>query len=220
MRDLDDLLGELVSQIGALNKRVDELERQPAPIGNGSAQYQYIVTGATPFKPGYSAGYLNIAAGQTLKITTGGILVLGGFTLTVPATGPAALMDHANVGDFYTVAWTDYGVTSTIVGWSSFSIKSIFYKKIGKLVFVTFYIYGVSNSTAVTFTLPYTSKNDALNYMAAIQAFDNSVTLTTPGRMRLPNNSNIVTCYSNFASAVWTASNDKAVIGQFWYEAA
>ena len=42
------------------------------------------------------------------------------------------------------VAWTDYSATSTIVGWSSYTTKSIFYKKIGKLVFVQFVISGVA----------------------------------------------------------------------------
>ena len=56
--------------------------------------------------------------------------------------------------DIYTVARTDYSAISTIVGWSSFTTKEIFYKRVGGLVFVWFYIYGTSDSTSVTFTLP------------------------------------------------------------------
>ncbi len=47
----------------------------PTIVGNGTAQYQVLTTGATPFAPAWSTGGLN----------------LGGFTLTVPATGTAAL---------------------------------------------------------------------------------------------------------------------------------
>lgn len=41
----------------------------PALLGDGTAQYQYIVTGSTPFAPGYSGGFLNITAGKTLTVT-------------------------------------------------------------------------------------------------------------------------------------------------------
>lgn len=88
----------------------------PSQISVGSAQYQYIVTGATPFTPAWSAGFLNITAAKTLAVqnsltfsgTDGSALTLttsltnqgaagvlnwsGATTLTIPnATGTAAL---------------------------------------------------------------------------------------------------------------------------------
>jgi hypothetical protein len=88
----------------------------------GAAQYQYIVSGANPFPAGWSTGYLNIAATKTLTLATesakitgggascnltlpnastivtgGGTLALGGYTVTVPATGTAALLEIANI---------------------------------------------------------------------------------------------------------------------------
>lgn len=125
------------------------------------------------------------------------------------------------VGDVNSVAWANYADTSTIVGWTSYTAKTIYYKKVGNLVFVNFYIDGTSNSTAVTFTLPYTSKNDTMYYTNVfIRGKNNGSQLTTPGFAQLPPNSNIVTCYSTQASGGWAAGNTKYVVGQFCYEAA
>jgi len=61
-------------------------------LGNGTAQYQYPVTGGTPFTPAYSAGFLNITAAKTLAVTgnttvNAASIALETYTLTVPATG-------------------------------------------------------------------------------------------------------------------------------------
>jgi len=69
-------------------------------ITPGSAQYQFIVSGGSPFTAAWSAGYLNIASGKTLTIVTNltsqdgaGILSwpVGGATGTVPVTGTFAM---------------------------------------------------------------------------------------------------------------------------------
>jgi hypothetical protein len=126
------------------------------------------------------------------------------------------------LGDIHTVPWTDYSATSTIVGWSSLTVKTIFYKKIGNIVFVSFSLSGPSDSTAVNFTLPYTSKNTAnLRYYGAMgETTDAGTTRTSPGSYYLEANSNRVDCFVNMASAAWTNSGTKRAYGQFWYEAA
>jgi hypothetical protein len=57
-------------------------------------------------------------------------------------------------GDLYTVTWTDYSGSSTIVGWTTPTAK-IRYKKIGKLVWVQYQITGTSNAGTTSFTLPF-----------------------------------------------------------------
>ena len=52
---------------------------------------------ASLIKSGSGILTLSAAADQTLMLTGGGTLALGGFTLTVPATGTAALLATANV---------------------------------------------------------------------------------------------------------------------------
>lgn len=88
---------ETTAQIDFLDLRFPEETTagtvSPGQISGATAQYQYIVTGATPFTPAWSAGFLNIATGKTLQVNN--TLTLAGtsdgFTLTVPATGTAVL---------------------------------------------------------------------------------------------------------------------------------
>ena len=120
-----------------------------------------------------------------------------------------------------TKSWADYSATSTIVGWTSFGVKSIYTKKIGKTVFVGFALQGVSNSVETTFTLPYTSAPIAVYYNnVMLITKDNNITVT--GEAVLPNNSNTVTCYPNMTltGSNWTASGNKQCYGSFWYESA
>src|SRR3990167_5861782 len=76
------------------------------------------------------------------------------------------------------VPWADYGGTSTITGWSSFTNQKIFYTKVGKLVFVAFDLNGTSNATTVSFTLPYTRPADDFTIDAHIRRADNGTTAT------------------------------------------
>ena len=122
-------------------------------------------------------------------------------------------------GDVYTTSWTTYGGTSTIVGWTSNTSTLINYKKMGNLVFIQFYIDGVSDATNVTFTLPFTQINtNGIELKVAIQVGDNSTQSTTSGLLTLSPNSAMVSCFLDMAGASWTASNNKRVQGQFWYE--
>jgi len=127
-----------------------------------------------------------------------------------------------STGDIYTAAWTDYSETSTVVGWSSIDYKAIYTKKIGKTVFVKFYIQGTSNSTATTFTVPYSSIAVGGGEFGALLIYgsDNSSNLTAPGVIKLPIGSNIVYVFKGLPEVVWTASGTKRIQGQFFYEAA
>jgi hypothetical protein len=57
-------------------------------------------------------------------------------------------------GDAYTKAFSDYYTSSTITGWATAS-GYIYYKKVGKTVFMRYRIYGTSNGPTAKFTLPY-----------------------------------------------------------------
>ncbi|OQY86221.1 MAG: hypothetical protein B6D42_01750 [Anaerolineae bacterium UTCFX5] len=112
-------------------------------------------------------------------------------------------------------AWTDYSATSTIVGWSSYTTKQIYYKDIGKTRFVTFTLYGTSNSTSVSFTLPSASSNTVATNNG-IRVIDNGAEGAI-GLMGLLANSSTVTCYKSLLAA-WTNSGVKLVSGQFFYD--
>lgn len=112
--------------------------------------------------------------------------------------------------------WTDYAATSTIVGWSSFTTKLIYYKKVGKTVFFTAVLAGTSNSTAVSFTLPDTSSNDVqVNF--CFRSTDNGVPTSGGGLANIIANSATVTCYKDMAANAWTGSGTKNLLGSGFY---
>lgn len=116
--------------------------------------------------------------------------------------------------------WAEYSATSTIVGWSSFITKQIYTKKIGKTVFVAFDLSGTSNSTAVTFTVPYTSANPSLTIRGACFFADNGVNSTVSTYVSIGQNSSTIIGYKNWNGAVWTASGGKTIAGTLIYESA
>lgn len=112
--------------------------------------------------------------------------------------------------------WADYSAVSTIVGWSSFTTKLIYTKKIGKTVFVVFNLSGTSNATSISFTLPY-----VLNFPSTIQVAwgngaNNGTTLSSGGRFYMSGST--VVALSDMASGAWTSTGVKTTIGQFFYE--
>ena len=151
---------------------------------------------------------------------TGKKAIFGNSARNITDSGTTIVISTNTVvtGNIYTAAWADYYPSSTVVGWAATPSGNIYYKKIGNLVFVTYYITGTSNATNVTFTVPYTS-NANMEYYVATWGQDNGVTLTGACRAVLPNNSITVTVIADMASAVWTNTGTKTVRGQFWYEA-
>ena len=113
------------------------------------------------------------------------------------------------------VPWTEY-TDSTVTGWASFTNKEIYYKKIGKLVFVLFRLNGTSDETFANFTLPYAGtidingtcwgQDDGGTRAATIFFVDVSI----------PD----VDLYWGGSATGFTASGTKAANGQFWYEIA
>jgi len=114
--------------------------------------------------------------------------------------------------------WADYGATSTIVGWSSFTTKQIYIKKIGKTVFVSVYLDGTSNDTVATFTLPYAISTGSNVNGTMGQGYDNGITLTSPGLFYGVDST--VTVCKTFVAGAWTNVNEKMFILNFWYESA
>ena len=130
----------------------------------------------------------------------------------------------AQVGAIADSSWTDYSGTSTIVGWSSFNTygKAVFYKKVGSLVFVYFYLGGASNSTTASFTLPYSAYADTIMHYWHTQSvgiMDNGTWQSNPGLIQLID-SNKAEIYRDWYGTAFTASGGKVAAGQFWYQAA
>lgn len=128
---------------------------------------------------------------------------------------------HLFYGDVYTDVFTDYSTTSTITGFSSTTVKKIWYKKVGKLVHVWWALVGTSNSVAFTFTLPYAVSNltNALSPQAIVRVKDNGGSLVT-GVASAGAGTSVLTLYSSLALGAWTATNGKEAYGELFYETA
>lgn len=122
-------------------------------------------------------------------------------------------------GDFYSAPWQNYGASSTIGGFSVIIVRDIYYKKIGKLVFVNFYIRGTSNSDSLYFTLPFTSAS-TMATIFSLGCESNSAWQAAHGSGQLGGSSATVYTYINVIGTGFAATNEKAVQGQFFYQIA
>jgi len=125
-----------------------------------------------------------------------------------------SLKYDADTGDVFTTAWANYGDTSTIVGWATFTEKHIYLKKVGNLVFCSFYLRGESNSEDVSFTIPYVSTN---------YYFINGVSANLDaGELYLGSVGNvdgIVNVHKQLTNGAFANSGTKECRGSFWFEA-
>ena len=112
-------------------------------------------------------------------------------------------------------AWTDYSASSTVVGWAATPTREILYCKVGKIVFVSFYITGTSNATGASFTLPDTASGF---HGAACRVKDNGSWLETPGWIDITGAATVsISVNCGDGSVVFTSSGAKVVHGTFAY---
>ncbi len=114
--------------------------------------------------------------------------------------------------------WTNYSSTSTVTGWDTPDV-TIWYKQVGKTVFVRYSIFGISDQTYARFTLPVAC--NSLSYSEAAFGKDDNVNITTGCKSVINYTSNTTVdlfpdqSYDN--TGLWTNSGVKRVNGQLWY---
>lgn len=122
--------------------------------------------------------------------------------------------------DTFTKDWTDFSTGSNPQGFASFTTKKVWYKKIGRMVWVSFQIVGTSNQTYISFTLPYTIAA-GVHPTVVIQTVDAGTTQPYPGLCQsgaTPPTASMV-CYKRVDGLGFSSTGIKGVIGQFWYQA-
>jgi hypothetical protein len=120
-------------------------------------------------------------------------------------------------GDIYTDEWQSFTGSSTISGWSSLATSRLLYKKLGNLVYVQYQLEGISNSTGTSFTVPYTQQSNIP--LRVIQRGMNAGSQLDYCYASFPSSSTLVTFYPTKSASSWTASGEKRIEGEFWYEA-
>ena len=133
-------------------------------------------------------------------------------------TGLTAALDATNGVAKVTTAWTDYSATSTITGWAAGKTAIIYYKKVGKTVFVSYNITGTSDAVSASFTIPVTS---AANIHYGVGYAVNAGATAAAGLVAMTGGGTTVQTFKDMVgSNNWTTSGTKTVLGEFWYESA
>lgn len=174
------------------------------------------------YAPRYSNFYVSGIASGTIIPTPLNFGVSPSGTLYYSTLNPGNM--RRSIGDLQLngnilggVSSSQYGTTSTKVGWSSFTDTNIRYLLIGKLLFIDFYIAGTSNSTSSSFTLPYSVPTNQYGWRTPCRVTDNGVLSASPGLAEITiANPNVVNLYKTMSSTAWTASGTKMVSGQFF----
>ena len=115
-------------------------------------------------------------------------------------------------GEINSVPLTDYGSTSTVVGWSSFTTKKIHYKRIGNTVWVWFTLSGTSDATTASFTLPYSVSVGAFTPAVALEGTSQISTAIVGVASSTAN------IYKELVSSSWANSGPKNLAGFVQYE--
>ena len=106
----------------------------------------------------------------------------------------------------------DISLTSTIVGWASFTRREINVLDLGHAFLVVFALEGLSNSASSTFTVPFVNTGGLTsNY---IRITNNSTANNVPGNASIGNGSSTIILSVNNTGGVFTASGNKSTIGE------
>ena len=149
----------------------------------------------------------------------------GGTTLLKDEGGTSALI-IGSAGEVYSTAFTDYSATSTITGFSAYSNKYIFYKRIGFTVNLWFFFTGTSNVNTFQFTVPYTVKNSTGYLPSCTLSFakdggsDTDFGMTS-GMVRAfaTYSTNVLRLDRSGSGTGWTNSGDKGAAGAITFQA-
>jgi hypothetical protein len=140
--------------------------------------------------------------------------------VSLPNVIVMSLFGNGNVkinGDIFTVPLTDYHVTANVQGFSSLTANQVYYKKVGKTVTIYFKFYGTSNSTALTFTAPYSPLTGMEFVGTCLKVVDNGISSSYSGSSSI-DGSTTVTVRPNYNTSLWTNSGDKRCNGTIQYE--
>jgi len=115
-------------------------------------------------------------------------------------------------------SWVDISLTSTIVGFSSFTQRSIWYKIIDNYIFIDFYIEGTSNATTFSFTSIFDNKNGFSGFGRCGYNVNSGIISNQPARILISNNLNVVNITQNFNGNAYSSSGTKACAGQISFK--
>lgn len=111
-------------------------------------------------------------------------------------------------------SWVDYSATSTIVGWSSFTTKLIYYYIVGDIATVMVHLDGTSNSATTSITLPFTQTSIAMISINT-RFTNNGIASATAGRVTCALGSNVAVFTIDGLGTAFTSANQKLILATF-----
>ena len=129
-----------------------------------------------------------------------------------------SLVIRANGGDLFTTGWTNYSGSSSITGWSSRTTTKIYYKRVGKTMFVYFEIDGTSDSISTSFTLPHAAQSNITTRGMCLAK--NAGSWGNGSVIHHAAGSSTCTLYWYIPTGPWTDSGTKTVYGHYHYQMA
>ena len=114
--------------------------------------------------------------------------------------------------------WIDYSTASTVVGWSSLSIKIIRYRIEGKTLFWNVVLFGVANVAATSFTLPLSIATGLNSVIYTNLGRSNSILSLDPTCIVATEGSNVMVCYRTLTLLGYSGAGNKAVYGNGFFE--
>ena len=169
----------------------------------------------------------NVSSGQIINFANNSGSSSVGFkllnlatTLLVPVAQGGSISYQYNGTSWVQISheqgsYVEFGPTSTVVGWSSTTVKSIRYKIIGKSAHILWDIEGTSNSTLTNFSLPFTSANivGSTEVIGISTVTDNGTAQAGLGIARVLPNASTINIFKDGVGTAWTASGTKFVFG-------
>jgi hypothetical protein len=154
---------------------------------------------------GFSKGVSQPIQFDIANTTGNGLAIFGG---KVTADSLVVGTDTFALADGY----VDYSATTTLTGFSSTTAKEVYYKRLGSLLFVRYFIQGTSNATTFKFTLPYETQ---VIKIGSVFIIDNGTDYRTGGISSTGSNNTISVERDEFTSVPWVASGTKASMNTF-----
>lgn len=120
-------------------------------------------------------------------------------------------------------SWTQ--ISSGVTGWGSTTSSNIWWKQIGKTVFMTGDIAGTSNSSTTSITLPVAPSTHCKYYEGQIGLVIDNGSVGGPGRWSIdnqatsPSPATVVGFFTNQGGSNWTATGTKQLRFSMFYEA-
>jgi len=122
------------------------------------------------------------------------------------------------INPFTLPTWTDYSAVSTVTGWSGTPTKNIWYIKVGSTVYWMATINGTANSSAKSFTLPYSASVNQMSMFTPSRNTIGGIGTNIVGSVRVQASSNVLTCFRDMQNTTYPVAGGLVIIAEGFFQ--